>query len=112
ILAFDILQPFENVPPLYTKYPVGFGVPIEARFLNVGLNAETDVPVGYEIYRSGESTPIYTGSAVIPGNFSSASFRDYLLPQWTPQQPGTYCVKVFSNLSNDEDHLNDTVPAI
>ncbi len=110
ILAFRILQPFEDRPPLNTKYPVGTGVPIEARFLNVGVNDESNVPVGYVIYDG--DTPIFSANGIIAGSFGSATFRDANLPQWTPQQPGNYCLKIFANLSNDEDRFNDTIPVI
>ncbi|MCB0710821.1 MAG: hypothetical protein KDD67_00675, partial [Ignavibacteriae bacterium] len=110
ILAFRILQPFGNVPPLFTKYPVGEGVPIEARFLNVGTNDELNVPIGYEIYRQGESSPLFTSNPIIPGQFPSATFRDVNLPAWVPTQPGTYCIRLFSNLDNDEARGNDSLP--
>ncbi|MEZ4783084.1 MAG: hypothetical protein R3F28_03280 [Candidatus Kapaibacterium sp.] len=112
IIAFQMLSPFENVPPLFTKYPVGVGMPIEARFLNVGANDQTNVPVGYAVYRQGESTPIYTSNSVIGGAFPSAAFRDVNLPTWSPTQPGTYCIRLWSNLADDEDHGNDTIPII
>ena len=110
IIGFSMLQPYENVPPLFTKYPVGSGVPIEARFLNAGLNTETNVPIGYEIYREGSTTPIFSGTSVLQGNFASASFRDVLFPYWTPSEPGRYCIRVFSNLATDENRTNDTLP--
>ncbi|MEZ4783091.1 MAG: hypothetical protein R3F28_03315 [Candidatus Kapaibacterium sp.] len=112
VLAFQILSPFENLPPLFTKYPVGVGVPIEARFLNVGVNTENNVGVGYAIYRQGESTPLYTSNAVIPGQFPSASFRDVNLPTWSPAQPGVYTIRIWSDLTNDEDRGNDSIPVL
>ncbi len=110
VMPFLLLQPFENTPPLFTKYPVGNGVPFEARFLNAGVRDELNVPIGYEIYRQGGDVPIFAGNAVIPGAFSSATFRDVNIPTWTPDEPGVYCVRVFSSLPNDENRTNDTLP--
>ena len=100
------------MPPLFTKYPVGVGVPVEARFLNVGLQEQNNVPVEYEIRRQGESTVLFRSNSVIPGAFPSATFRDFNMPTWAPVVPGTYCVRIWSNLPNDEDHGNDTIPVV
>ncbi len=110
IIAFRILSPFENVPPLFTKYPVGVGVPVEARFLNVGLQEQNNVPVEYAIFRQGETTPIFESNSVLPGQFLSATFRDYVMPSWSANEPGTYCIRIWSNLEDDEDRGNDSIP--
>lgn len=108
ITPLAILSPFQNEPPLYSKYPVSYGVPIEVRFLNVGTRDQRDVPVRYRILNG--NTEVYSAPAIIPGLFASTSFRDINLPDWTPTQPGTYCLQVIAELENDEDRSNDTIP--
>ena len=111
ILAFRILSPFENVPPLFTKYPIATdAVQIEARFLNIGLQEHNNVPVGYGIFRPGDTTPIFVSESVIQGRFPAATLRDPEMPNWSPTEPGTYCVRIWSNLADDENRNNDSIP--
>ena len=109
IMAFKILSPFKNEPPLFTKYPVGVGVPIEVRYLNVGSQEPSNVPVGYEIYDQ-DGNLVNRTTGLIPGTFKSITFRDINLPTWTPDVPGTYFLRVLTNLADDELRLNDTLP--
>ncbi len=109
ITPLSILSPFQFTPPLFSQYPVGVGVPIEARFLNVGVRDQTNVDVGYTITNA-TGAVVFSANAIIPGTFRSTSFRDVILPSWTPEQPGSYCIKIFSNLVNDEDRTNDAIP--
>lgn len=112
VVPFQVLSPFENAPPLFSKYPVDYGVPIEIRFLNVGTRDQENVDVGYKIFRQGETQPIYQDNSItIPGTFRSGTYRDINLPNWTPTEPGTYCLQVYTNLDIDEDRSNDTLPS-
>jgi len=109
VRPWAILQPYENKPPLNYQYPVGVGVPVEVRFLNAGFNTQVDVPVGYEI-RDNAGTMVYSSPAIVPGQWTPATFRDLNLNPWVPTRPGRYYLKVMTNLSNDENRLNDTLP--
>lgn len=112
VVPFRILSPFENTPPLFSKYPVGYGVPIEVRFLNVGTRDQENVDIGYRIFAEGATQPLYEEDGIIiPGPFRSGTYRDINLPVWTPNTPGTYCLQVYTNLNIDEDRSNDSLPA-
>ncbi|KXK57815.1 MAG: hypothetical protein UZ07_CHB004000235, partial [Chlorobi bacterium OLB7] len=109
VRPWAILQPYENKPPLNYQYPVGVGVPIEVRFLNAGFNSQTDVPVAYEI-RDNSGLVVYSAPGIVPGVWQPATFRDLNLTPWVPTRPGRYYLKVLTNLSKDENRLNDTLP--
>jgi hypothetical protein len=89
LMPYSILQPFSNVSPLFTKYPVGVGVPIEIRYLNIGLNPQTNARVGYQIWDLNGPTKVAEASAVVNGTWGPISFRDVNFTPWTPTTPGT-----------------------
>ncbi|MCE2504786.1 MAG: hypothetical protein J4G05_12155, partial [Chlorobi bacterium] len=75
-----------------------------------GLQEQNNVPVEYAIFRQGETTPIFESNSVLPGQFPSATFRDYRMPSWSANEPGTYCIRIWSNLEDDENRGNDSIP--
>jgi len=109
VASWNLLQPYENKLPLKYQYPLGIGVPIEARFLNIGFNAVKDVPVGYWIFDE-NGNKVGEGQTIVPGTWDPSSFRDINMPTWTPTKPGHYFVKIYTNLDKDENRLNDTLP--
>ncbi|KXK55544.1 MAG: hypothetical protein UZ07_CHB004002014, partial [Chlorobi bacterium OLB7] len=108
VAVWTLLQPYENKLPLKYQYPLGVGVPIEVRFLNAGFNSQKDVPVGYWIFDE-NGNKVGEGQTIVPGTWDPSTFRDINMPTWTPTKPGHYFVKIYTNLSNDQNRLNDTL---
>ncbi len=107
--AFGVIQPTTFTPQLPSVYPVGVPMVPEIRFQNIGTFPQTNVPVGFQIYNS-SCIPIYTGTGTVRGAWNTLEFRDVVFDGgFTPTEPGDYYIKVFSNLANDDDRLNDTL---
>jgi hypothetical protein len=109
MMPYAILQPLSNTPPLGQKYPVGVGVPIEIRYMNIGLRPQRDVDVGIIITNS-SGTVLHTDQTTLMGVWNAISFKDVIFPNWTPTQPGTYYVRAWTSLPGDQNPLNDTLP--
>lgn len=109
VTVSSILQPitYTNIFPVV--YPVGFAAPVEARFLNVGTNRQVNVEVGYQIL-DGNCAVLYTERGTVRGNWDPLEFRDVTFNGWTPTLPGTYYVRVFTNMTEDDQRSNDSLP--
>lgn len=78
----------------------------QAVFMNTGSTSlATGTTVNYVITGPTSYSGTATLSATTPGNFATAIFS----PAFTPTAIGNYSVKIFSSLSTDSDHLNDTL---
>lgn len=110
VTTWSILQPYSNVAPLNYQYPIGIGVPIEARFLNIGFNTQVDVPIGYIITDQFGTVVAKDETNIVPGTWAPATYRDINLPPWVPVTPGRYYLKVYTLLGTDEQRSNDTMP--
>ncbi len=105
-----IMQPFENLPPLFTQYSPGIGVPVKVRVANLGIAPASGVKVGYKIVRQGETVPVYTTEITLPGQFLPATYQDVGLPAWTPVQSGCYMLQTWVDLTGDQNPANDKAP--
>lgn len=97
----SIKSPTSIVDPNTTITPI-------ARITNFGTAPQSNFPVTCWIDSAG--TRIYTANytytqILAPGATDSVSFS----PNWTAGPAGTnYSIKIFTNLSNDENRINDT----
>ncbi|MEP7217354.1 MAG: T9SS type A sorting domain-containing protein [Bacteroidota bacterium] len=110
IRAELIINPVTFTPIFPSVYPVNVPAPIEARFLNIGTATETNVPVGYTIYDANGNQIFQDNSTIIRGDMATLEYRDVVFPTWTPTSPGTYYIRVYSILGEDQQRLNDTIP--
>ncbi|HVZ41200.1 MAG TPA: hypothetical protein VHI13_18110, partial [Candidatus Kapabacteria bacterium] len=107
-----IIQPTTFTPALPAVYPVGVNMVPEIRFQNIGTNQETNVPVGY-IITDNTGVILYQGTGTVRGPWNSLEFRDVTFDgsPFVPTAPGDYYIRAFTNLANDQQHSNDTIPA-
>ena len=110
LTPYAILQPFSNVAPLFTKYPVGVAVPLEVRYLNIGTNTQYNATVGYQVLDA-NGTVLNAGTTTISGAWGPISFRDVTFTGWAPTTPGRYYFRAITYLPTDENPFNDTVPS-
>lgn len=90
------------------SFPLGQGSIIPAAtFYNYGSNSQFSTLVKARVYNSANAV-VYSDSAVIsfilPGTNENVVFTN----SFTPTLPGTYTVKIWSELSGDGDLNNDT----
>ncbi|HVK37278.1 MAG TPA: hypothetical protein VNA88_02005, partial [Candidatus Kapabacteria bacterium] len=111
VTPYSIQQPSPNTPPLFQKYPVGIGVPIEIRYLNIGLLQQSNVKVGYYI-TDASGNVVMRDSTVLAGLWPSLTYRDHVYPAWTPTTPGSYFIRAITMMAGDEEILNDTFPKL
>ncbi|MDH5683994.1 MAG: T9SS type A sorting domain-containing protein [candidate division WOR-3 bacterium] len=80
-----------------------------AEIKNFGTNPESDIPVYCWIDSAG--TRVYNQSFTYPGPLApNATAEVTFSPNWTPGGDGaTYQVTMFTDLSGDENHANDTM---
>jgi hypothetical protein len=109
LMPYDILQPFANAAPLFTKYPLGVSVPIEVRYLNIGTNPQFNAKVGYRIYDAAGNL-LAEDSSTIAGRWDPISFKDVLFTPWSPTSVGRYYIKAYTALPGDEQPNNDIYP--
>jgi hypothetical protein len=109
LMPYAILQPFRNEPPLFTRYPVDIGVPVEIRYMNIGTATQFNARVGYQIVDA-SGTPLHSDVTTVSGAWGPITFRDVQFAPWTPTVPGEYYIKAFTLLANDETPANDTLP--
>jgi|GEM_PF-2173380 len=114
--ANRLLQPISNTPRQPIIYPVGtstiqYPLPVEAEFFNLGYATEQNVPVGYIIY-DGDGNVVFSDRAVLAGPWPSLTTRIMnFTPRWSPDRPGTFYIRVYTDLETDEQRANDTTPA-
>jgi len=78
---------------------------------NVGLNAESNIPMTCWIDSSG--TRVYSATETVPGPLAPyASVKHTFVTSWTSGPSGAqYTVTMFTALSNDSNRANDTMRA-
>lgn len=85
---------------------------LQARFVNVGSTGRQNVPVQADIYRGATLVASRTGVAFPnptgQGGLYTVVFSPLVGPPVTSVQ-GTYTIKVYSKLANDQDRSNDTL---
>ena len=109
LMPYDILQPFANAAPLFTKYPLGVSVPIEIRYLNIGTNPQFNATVGYRIYDAAGNM-LAEDESTINGRWDPISFKDVLFSPWMPTTVGRYYIRAYTALAGDEQPNNDVYP--
>lgn len=111
VMGYSIIQPVTFSPIFPQVYPVGYAVPVEARFLNIGTNIESNVPVGYTIFTAAGLAVYSDNSGIVRGAWNPLEFRDVSFAGWTPTAPGDYYIRIYTMLANDDQTSNDTFPS-
>jgi|GEM_PF-1715196 len=76
------------------------------KVVNRGMSNESLISINGTVSGpSGVDTMIFVPKPTIPGGGYSTAF----IPNWTPQEEGTYTVRAWSSLTTDSDRSNDTI---
>ncbi|HVK40111.1 MAG TPA: hypothetical protein VNA88_16385, partial [Candidatus Kapabacteria bacterium] len=109
VMPLAILEPHSNTAPLFQKYPIGVVLPVEVRYLNIGLQQQRNVTVGIVIVDASGAV-VHRDSTTFSGTWDPLTTRDWLFRTWTPTRTGAYAVRAWSSLPGDEYIPNDSLP--
>ncbi len=97
-------------PPATNIFVAGQPINIMATVINYGLNTQSVVPVVYTVNGGAPVGPVMIIASLGQNDTSSVYFNG--TNAFTPTSGGIYTVKVFTNLTGDQNVANDTITVV
>lgn len=88
----------------------GAPINLQATIINYGLNAQAVVPVYYSVNGGAPVGPVNTSASIAQNDTNTVFFSG--TNAFTPTAGGTYTVKIFTQLANDQNVANDTMSIV
>lgn len=88
----------------------GQSVNLSAKIANYGINSQSAIPVKYSINGSTIVGPVTVATTLNVNDTLTVYFTG--TNAFTPTTPGTYTIKVFTSLANDQSNANDTITVV
>lgn len=97
-------------PSASNVYVAGQAINLYATVINYGINAQTAVPVKYSVNGGTPVGPVNTSVSLNSNDTSTVFFTG--TNGFTPPSAGIYTVKIFTQLTGDQNVANDTLTIV